>query len=158
MRKYRRWLEPFDPDLHLKEVRDDPDQSWTRRALAGASIGTPPAEGFQKCDELLNAILMICGRVEAGRASLAEILSAQGDDYQRCLWFTLAGRDPWSYYFDLQWLVAAMQKRLVLATEAQAKGYKIVAMRPPYAIAQPDGPQGIFSPEFSLSLLWEGFI
>jgi hypothetical protein len=47
---------------------------------------------------------------------------------------------------------------MVLASEAKANGCKTTAMRPPYALAQPDGPQGTFSPEFSLSLLWVGLI
>ncbi|MGL5839644.1 MAG: hypothetical protein ACRCY3_14205 [Sphingorhabdus sp.] len=96
MRNHKRWLDPFDPDLHLKEVRDDPDAPWTRRALAGVSVGIPTRSGFQKCEELLNAILMICNGIGAGKIKLAEILSAKRDDYQRCLWFALAGRDPWA--------------------------------------------------------------
>ena len=156
MRNLQRWLEPFDPDLHLREVRDDPDAPWTQRALAGASVGMPLADGFRKCDELLSAIVMICGGIDAGKAKLAKILSTDGDDYQRCLWFALAGRDPWGYYFDLNWLVCAMRKRMALAAVAEATGCRIAAMRSPYGLAQPDGPRGIFSPDFTFGLLWDG--
>lgn len=149
MRRPELWLDPLDPDLHLKEVRDDPDAPWTRRALAGASVGIPAERGYERCAQLLNAIVMICDGVDEGKIRLAEILSAQADDYQRCLWFAVAGREPWSCFFDLHWLVGAMRTRKQWTATAATGGCQMLALQTPYRLDQPDGPRGKFTPDFT---------
>ena len=88
------WLEGIDVDAALYDIRDDDTQAWEVRALAGASIGIDPIAGLRAVIELSTAMERIVRGENDGKAQLASILGRAGDDYQRCLWYTVAGRDP----------------------------------------------------------------
>src|SRR3546814_16255744 len=88
------WLEGIDVDAALYDIRDDDTQAWEVRALAGASIGIDPIAGLRAVIELSTAMERIVRGENDGKAQLASILGRAGDDYQCCLWYTCAGRDP----------------------------------------------------------------
>src|SRR3546814_11087690 len=84
------WLEGIDIDGALYDVRDDDSQTWEARALAGASIGIDAIAGFRAVLELCEAMNRIVRGEDDGKRRLAEILGRDGDDYQRCLWYSVA--------------------------------------------------------------------
>src|SRR3546814_3316108 len=113
------WLEGIDVDAALYDMRDDDTQAWEVRALAGASIGIEPIAGLRAGIELSTAMERIVRGENDGKAQLASILGRAGDDYQRCLWYTVAGRDPLAVatsFGELEQLLAA---RAMLWVEAE---------------------------------------
>src|SRR3546814_4313244 len=87
------WLEGIDIDGALYDVRDDDSQTWEARALAGASIGIDAIAGFRAVLALCEAMNRIVRGEADGKRRLAEIIGRDGDDYQRCIWCSVAGRD-----------------------------------------------------------------
>jgi hypothetical protein len=160
---FKAWFEdhcddPIDLDLGLIEVRDNPYESWTIRSLAGHSVGMPPEDGYFAAVELLTAITFCADGWKEGKLKLAQILSAPEIDYQRALYFALAGRGPLAMLGDLKRLVDLMQARFRLAEAASAQGLAIKVANSPYLhFDGPDGPQGTFCPDFSLASAWERF-
>src|SRR3546814_2058090 len=89
-------------------------QAWEVRALAGASIGIDPIAGLRAVIELSSALERIVRGESEGKTQLAAILDRAGDDYQRCLWYTVAGRDPLAVatsFGELEKLMAARADR-----------------------------------------------
>lgn len=149
--------EAVDIDLGLKEVRDNPDLNWTIRALAGHSIGIDPEDGFLAARELREAICWaVDGRPE-GKRRLAAILGCNGDDYQRALYYSLAGRGPVGMIDDLDELVKLMQARSDAAHEAIVRELGVVVADAPYRFFdEADGPLGRFDPDFAFGAAWDG--
>lgn len=73
-----RWLDGIDVDLTLLETRDDPDQPWTRRSLAGTSVGVDPMDAYEGAQELVEAV-----RSMEGGNGMARILGRRGNDLMR---------------------------------------------------------------------------
>jgi hypothetical protein len=159
---FNTWFEdhcndPVDLDLGLIEVRDNADESWTMRALAGHSVGMPALDGYLAARELHTAIAFcVDGRPE-GRRKLAALLSAEDIDYQRSLYFAVAGRGPLAMLVDMKRLADMMEARLRAAEVASAKGRAIKVQTSPYVhFDGPDGPPGQFCPDFEMAPAWEG--
>jgi len=152
----QRWLDGIDVDLTLLEMRDNPDEPWTRRALAGASVGVEPMDAYEEAEELVEAVRLMVGGDPQGKVELARILGKDGNDYQRNLWYAVAGRGALSVAADLHWLMA------VLATRAEVwlgqKGWdRAVTKQPdPYVTDRPEGPVGRFRSSFELGEHWDG--
>lgn len=150
------WLDSLDVDLALKEVRDCPDEPWTKRAIAGASVGTDVRTAYDEAAELLTIFdLMAVGLPEA-KPRLSQLLGAPGNDYQRCLFYSLAGRPPLECIVSLRWLVFALKARLQLATECAAVDLDFTTDPPAYCYDESDGPLGTFPLEYRLSDQWQG--
>mgnify|MGYP003444505758 FL=1 len=150
-------LDPLDIDLGLIEVRDNPDESWTMRALAGHSVGMPPEDGFLAARELQEALCWAADGRPEGKRRLAEILGCRGDDYQRALYYSVAGRGPVAMLLDLQRLVAMMQARADAAHVSAANGHAVAAAEPPYRFfGEADGPRGRFEEDFDFGPAWDG--
>lgn len=149
--------DPFDIDLVLTEVRDNPDECWTMRALAGHSVGMQAEDGFLASRELFEAVCWsVEGRPE-GKTRLAAILGCRGDDYQRALFYSVAGRGPVAMLADLQRLVQIMEARNDAAHEAAVRGLGIVSAPAPYRFFdEADGPLGRFDADFDFGAAWEG--
>jgi hypothetical protein len=145
------FVDVFDLDLGLIDHRDDVDLHWSRRALAGLSVGMPAGDAFHAARELMNAVQLIVSGSRRGRVKLAEILGNKCDDYQRALWYTVSGRDPFGVLADLSWLVGELEARLKAAVEMNAKGISVTTGTSPYACNGPKGPVGVFSSEFDAS-------
>lgn len=152
------WLEGIDVDAALYDIRDDDTQAWEVRALAGASIGIDPIAGLRAVIELSTAMERIVRGENDGKAQLASILGRAGDDYQRCLWYTVAGRDPLAVatlFGELEKLMAA---RAMLWVEADDRGLTPAKADNPYWTTRPEGPPATFSDRFELGEHWTPFL
>jgi hypothetical protein len=141
----------FDIELGLKDAFDDTTQQPSRRILAALSIGMPPGDAFHAARELHNAVQLIVGGTRRGRIKLAEILGARCDDYQRALWYAVAGRNHFGVLSDLGWLVEQLDARLKVAIEMSNNGLSVVTDDAPYACDGPCGPIGVFTSDFDVS-------
>jgi hypothetical protein len=152
------WVRNIEIDLGLAEVRDCGDEHWTMRALAGVSVGVDPEDALSAASELSGAINgLMSGRADA-KAALAGILGGRGNDYQRCLWYVLAGRDPLGTSVDLGRLVELLVRRAGLARHAAVNGSGVRLEANPYVTDEADGPLGVFSTEFTLGAHWSPFV
>jgi hypothetical protein len=151
------WTRDLDLDLGLIEIRDCADEHWTLRALAGASVGVDPEDAFSAAAELAEAVNSLMAGLDMAKVALATILGGRGNDYQRCLWYALAGRDPLGTAVDLGRLVEVLDARRALACKAAATGTGVAVARDPYVTDVADGPLGVFSPQFTLGPQWQPF-
>jgi hypothetical protein len=111
--------------------------------------------GLQAVIELETALTAVLRGDHAGKSALARILSATGHDYQRALWYNLAGRHPLTVASALSELRKVMEARaeMWLSAAAQALSRR---WSQPYFTDRQEGPRGIFSPAFSLGSQWRG--
>lgn len=150
------WLTGLNVDLGLMEVRDDVDEQWERRALAGASVGVDPQSALTRAHELASAIDLLIAGSPLGKIGLAGILSSDENDYQRCLWYALAGRHPFSVATDVRWLVGLLRARAEQWAQAIETGRQVTKAPSPYVSDRADGPVGDFAADFALGPQWEG--
>lgn len=152
------WLEGVDVDAVLQDVREDDSQSWELRVLAGASIGIDPIGGFRAVLELGDAVGRIVRGDGEGKRRLARILGRSGDDYQRCLWYTVAGRDPLTVatcFGELEKLMAARASMWVTASRG---GLAPTKSDNPYWTARPEGPRARYDEHFELGEHWAPYL
>ena len=97
------------------------------------------------------------GGFASAKPVFAAILGGRGNDYQRCLWYILAGRDPLGTAVDLGRLVEMLQRRCALARDAAVAGTGAAVAQDPYVTDEVDGPLGLFSAEFTLGPQWRPF-
>lgn len=152
------WLEGIDVDAALLDVRDDDSQSWDLRALAGASVGIDPIGGFRAVLELHDAVERIVRGEAEGKKRLARILGRTDDDYQRCLWFTVAGRDPLSVATCFDELEKLMAARAATWVEASRRGLVPAKSNNPYWTTRPEGPRARFDEQFELGEHWKPYL
>lgn len=148
------WLAGVNIDVGLTEVRDNEDLHWETRALAGASVGVDPVAGLQAVIELEIALTAVLRGDPLGKSALARILSAPGQDYQRALWFNLAGRHPLTVASALTELLKLMTVRTEMWLSAQRLGLEPTKEDEPYFTDRQEGPRGIYSPAFALGNHW----
>ena len=151
------WSRNIDLDLGLTEIRDSADEQWTLRALAGASVGVEPEDARSAARELSDAVNGLMAGIDGAKAELATILGGCGNDYQRCLWYSLAGRDPLGTAIDLARLVELLDRRCKLARDAAAAMTGVTVAHDPYVTDEVDGPLGVFSADFTLGRQWRPF-
>lgn len=151
------WTKNIDIDLGLTEIRDSVDEQWTLRALAGASVGVEAGDAYAAARELSDIVNGLMAGIDGSKAALATILGGRGNDYQRCLWYNLAGRDPLGTAVDLARLVQLLGRRRELAREAASAMTGVSIAHDPYVTDEVDGPLGSFSGEFTLGRQWRPF-
>lgn len=152
------WLEGIHVDAALLDVRDDDSLSWEVRALAGASIGIDPIGGFRAVLELSDALERIIRGESEGKRRLTQILGRRGDDYQRCLWYTVAGRDPLAVATCFNELEKLMAARASLWVDTSRRGLAPSKSDNPYWTSSPEGPQAEFDASFELGEHWEPYL
>jgi hypothetical protein len=150
------YLSDIEIDQALIEARDNVDEIWTRRAIAGVSVGVPVADAAQAAAELLGALNLICSGRPEGKTKLAAILGRARDDYQRALWYNLAGRGPLTIVSDLGWLVALLDRRSLISRLARKQKCAVVISPTPYPSPEAEAPLGVFARDFRLGDAWEG--
>lgn len=149
------WLDSIDVDLTLKEIRDCSDEPWTMRALAGASVGTNVRTAHEEAAELLEILDHMAVGFKSAKVRLARLLGAPGNDYQRCLFYSLAGRTPLETLVSLRWLVGALKARRRLVEFIDQEGLDFSKEPNPYLYDESDGPLGVFPEEYRLSDQWQ---
>ena len=130
----------FDLDLGLEDASLDRAVAPTRRMIAAASLGLGVNDAFYAARELADAVRWVHEGVPGGKARLTAILANRCDDYQRCLYFCLAGRGVVAMLDDLDWLVAALRTRGDLARDQRRRRLSVARSDSPYVAAEADGP------------------
>jgi hypothetical protein len=152
------WVDGANVDDELVATRDDETLTWDIRVLAAASIGMDPAQGHAAVCELSDAIDGVVRNEQSGRAALAAILGRDVCDYQRCLWYTLAGRHPLAVATYIKELRQLMAGRAEMWLTAERKRKNPVKEPNPYQTDRAEGPLGHFDSDFRLGSHWEAYL
>jgi hypothetical protein len=147
---------PFDIDAELKEIADCDHEQNSLRVLALLSIGLPADEAYLRSRELLEAVQWSASDIPARKRQLAALLGANENDYQRAVYYALAGRGAIAMLSDLQRLNNILESRYLLSIAANNYGVELSQPFNPYLTDKPDGPLGSFDPDYTLSDIWDG--
>ena len=147
-------IEPFDLDLTLKDASLDPNVRVSRRIVAGICIGMPFEDAYYSVRELREAIEWIHAGEPAGKRRLTTILGNRCDDFQRCIFYALAGKGIVLILDDLLWLEGVLEARGRFAGQLMRMKRPVAPLFSPYVEAEPDGPVGRFDPDFEIGASW----
>ncbi|MGR6331280.1 hypothetical protein ACU5AX_19635 [Sphingomonas sp. XXL09] len=147
-------IEAFDLDLTLKDASTDPIIRPTRRMIAAACIGMGPEDAYYSVRELREAIEWIHEGESSGKRKLTQILGNQCDDFQRCIYYALAGKGIVLILDDLLWLEGVLEARGRFAGELFRMKRPTMPLVSPYVAAEPDGPVGRFDTGFEIGASW----
>lgn len=148
------FVDRFDLNLTLRDESLDSFNTATRRALAALSIGVGPEDAYYSTRELREAVQWVHEGEIGGKARLARILSTGCDDYQRCLYFSLAGRGVVRILDDLMWLEEKLLERAQLTTRLAHDKSRTMPLVNPYVSTKPDGPLVNADPNFVEGPSW----
>lgn len=130
----------FDVDIVLRDEAVNPQNTPTQRMLANACIGMDAEDAYHSTCELKQAVNWVNEQNSRGRGKLIDILSNDCDDFQRCLYFCLAGRGIFQMAEDLHWLSELLHARGMTYYRLKKQGKKLMSMKNPYVAQEPDGP------------------
>ena len=147
-------LGKFDLDIALRDASLDELNRPSRRSLANASIGVESFDAYYSARELFEALQAVHDGAPAAKRKLTQVLSCQCDDYQRCLYYTMAGRGVIQMLDDLEWLLDLLQARCRLSAEFFRSGEYPVMQINPYVSAEPDGPVPSRHADFEKGSSW----
>lgn len=147
-------LANFDLDIALRDAACDPELLPQQRAVANLCLGMDIDDAYLSVRELEQAAQWVHHGVPEGRAKLAGILSNACDDFQRAIYFALAGRGVVEMLNTLAWLAALLKARGKVAAELSRQRMTRRDLASPYVASEPDGP--LVSPDsgFSLGAAW----
>jgi hypothetical protein len=147
----------FDLDVTLRDASLDPENRPTRRMIASATLGVGIEDAYYSVREIREAVEWIHQGEPRGKAKLASLLANPGDDdYQRCIYFCLAGRGVVEMLDDLMWLEDLLESRARVAGELHAKKVLYRPMVNPYVAPEPDGPLVDGRSDFTQGRSWWG--
>lgn len=144
----------LDLNLTLSDEALEPHNPPTRRMIANATIGVEPEDAYYSTRELREAVLWVHEGESRGKARLATILSTKCDDFQRCLYYCLAGRGVVRMLDDLEWLEALLLARTQAAAKLAKEEVRAMPLVRPYVAECPDGPLVSADPEFCEGPSW----
>lgn len=144
----------FDLDLDLRDEAVNLGNSAGQRMLANAAMGVEPEDAYYATRELLEAVREVHFGEPKGKARLASILANDCDDFQRCLYYCLAGRGVVGMMDDLDWLVAKLETRAKLGIKLSRMKHPVLPLSPAYLAACPDGPVPTADPNFREGPSW----
>ncbi len=147
-------LDQFDLDIALRDAACDPDLRPQQRAVANLCLGMGIDDAYLSVRELAQAVDWVHHGVPEGRAKLAAILSNACDDFQRAIYYALAGRGVVEMLDTLDWLSALLKARGLVAARLSRKRIARRDLVSPYVADEPDGP--LVSPDarFELGAAW----
>ena len=148
---FRDW---FDVEIALRDASIDPHVRPSRRAIANLCLGVGFEDAYYSVRELREAIGLIHGGERVGRSKLADILANGCDDFQRAIYYALAGRGVVLVIDDLLWLEAVLKQRGEAAAALLARGCRTMPLLNPYVAEAPDGLVPPFNPNFVLGPSW----
>ncbi len=152
--KRSQFVSRFDLDLTLRDASLDECNRPTRRMLAAAAIGTEVEDGYFAAVELREAAEWVHEGVRGGKRKLAMILANKCDDYQRCLYYILAGRGVVQMLDDLMWLEDLLEARGRVAGKLLKARGSIMHQVRPYVSSEPDGPLVAAADDFLQGPSW----
>ncbi|KKC25060.1 hypothetical protein PX699_30000 [Sphingobium sp. H39-3-25] len=145
----------FDLDITLRDASLDADNRPTRRMIANAAIGMHVEDAYYSVREVREAVSWVHEGIPAGKAKLTAILANDGaDDFQRCIYFCLAGRGVVGMLDDLMWLEDVLERRGRVAGEMQRLKARVMPLTNPYVADAPDGPLVAQSGDFTQGPSW----
>ncbi|RSU72117.1 hypothetical protein BRX37_20120 [Sphingomonas sp. S-NIH.Pt3_0716] len=145
----------FDLDIALRDAALDELNRPTRRMIANAAIGMDVEDAYYSVRELREAVSWVHEGVPAAKAKLSAILASDGsDDFQRCVYFCLAGRGVVAMLDDLEWLEDLLERRGRVAGEQKRLGETRMPLTNPYVADAPDGPLISFDSTFEQGPSW----
>lgn len=145
----------FDLDITLRDASLDAENRPTRRMIANAAIGVHVEDAYYSVRELREAVTWVHEGVPAGKLKLAEILANDGaDDFQRCVYFCLAGRGIMPMLDDLEWLEDLLERRGQVAGEQKRLKATLMPLISPYVADAPDGPLVKMDGDFEQGPSW----
>jgi len=144
----------FDLDIGLQDAALDDGNRPTRRMLANACIGVEAFDAYYAARELHDALTAVHEGLAKAKGRLAQILSTRCDDFQRCLYYIVAGRGVVQMLDDLDWLLAILKARTAISRDLLRKGGHPKFAASPYISSQPDGPVPSTTSEFDLGPSW----
>ena len=137
----------FDLDITLRDAALDMENRPTRRMIANAAIGMHVEDAYYSVRELREAVSWVHEGVSAGKLKLAEILGNDGaDDFQRCIYFCLAGRGVVSMLDDLEWLEDLLERRGRIAGEQKRLKETVMPLVNPSRRASAAAEAGVAAP------------
>jgi len=149
------WVGDFDLDITLRDASLDPELRPSARMIAAASLGIGADDAYYSVRELREAVTWVHEGAPGGKAKLASILSNDGcDDYQRCIYYAVAGRGIVGMLDDLRWLEDLLERRGRLAGKLRRAKVRVSVLVDPYVAKEPDGPVGEIGPDFSQGPSW----
>ena len=145
----------FDLDITLRDAALDAENRPTRRMIANAAIGVHVEDAYYSVREVREAVAWIHEGVPAGKLKLASILANAGaDDFQRCIYFCLAGRGVVEMLDDLEWLEDLLERRGRVAGELARLKASRMPLANPYVADEPDGPLVTLDGDFTQGASW----
>lgn len=139
--KFPAFIGLFDRDVQLRDVALDPLVRPTRRMIANACLGVGVDDAYYAVRELREAAEAVHEGEPAGKAKLVRVLSNDGcDDFQRTVYYSLAGRGVVGMLDDLMWLEALLLARGEVTNDMLRDGKRLLPLVNPYVSEEPDGP------------------
>lgn len=145
-------LGTIDIDTVLFDALKDSVHRLERRAIAALSIGVEANFAYHAIAELRDAVDLVGNRHPDGQLMLTQILGRRSCDYQRAIYYALAGRGASHMLDDLTWLADVLKGR-----DGVEKEYAVNTTISPYVALEPDGPVGCFTPSFPFGASWRSF-
>jgi hypothetical protein len=138
----------FDTDIVLRDAAVDPQNRPTRRMIANAAIGVEVDDAYYSLRELREAVSWVHEGDPRGKPKLVRMLANECDDYQRCLYYALAGRGIVQMLDDLEWLEEILEARARIVGAVRRAKERCTPLVSPYVSGEPDGvlptPDGEF--------------
>lgn len=148
------FVDRFDLDITLRDVSTDLEVVPTRRAIAALSQGMPIEDAYYSIRELREAVALTHEGDPGGKRKLSRILSTACDDYQRAIYYSLAGRGIVNMLDALEWLEDLLELRGRIGGEAHASGIRTMPVAHPYVAEAPDGPLPADDAAFEMGPSW----
>ena len=152
--KRSKFIGGFDLDVALTDEATNLENRPTRRMLANAAIGMDPEDAYYAARELREAVEWVHEGEQGGKRKLAMILGNLCDDYQRCLFYAVAGRGVVLMMEDLLWLEQLLEARGRIAGVIHKAKIRRKPLPSPYIASEPDGPVGKISDDFTQGPSW----
>jgi hypothetical protein len=147
-------LDNFDLDITLRDAGCDENLLPMQRAAANLCIGMDINDAYLSVRELPQAVEWIHNGVPEGRRKLVDVLGSECDDFQRAIYYALAGRGVVEQLDTLQWLMRLLKARGQVAGELSRKRVYRRPLVSPYVAAEPDGPLVARTATFELGASW----
>lgn len=148
------FVEHFDLDITLRDAALDLQNRPGQRAIANIAIGMEVEDAYYSVRELREAVQWVHEGMNGGKAKLTSILGTQCDDFQRALYYALAGRGVIEMLDDMLWLEDLLEARGRVAAAMRRLKLPTMPLVDPYVAKAPDGPVGRYDPDFIEGPSW----